>query len=120
MHPLDTPAVPFVDSFGDEIKALESRLAALHQQRNEARRIHLERHQRLIYSAHSRCKCGAGLAYLNTAGPLGSWECSAALKGESAPGAAHSEPLPFTFYEVKSETQPDAIAAGATTRPRPT
>jgi hypothetical protein len=75
----------------------------------------------LIYAAHARCPCGAGLAYPKGIGPMGFWDCSdiltgrAALKGE--PGSVkHEARLPFIFYEIKSEQQPSAD--GATTRPR--
>lgn len=97
-------------------------------------------HERLIYAATARCSCGRGLAY----DPLGevtaypddshlrrpnAWECSGtlrytALKGRGDGVAAeeflrsigqdHDAPLPFSFYEIKSEDQPSAH--GATTR----
>jgi hypothetical protein len=74
----------------------------------------------LIFSAFSRCECGAGLAYPKDIGPHGSWYCSDILLGralsENQPGSkTHSFPLSFMFYEVKSENQPSAN--GATTRP---
>jgi hypothetical protein len=73
----------------------------------------------LVYAATARCPCGAGLAHTRRAG-LASWDCSSILKGdaieEGAPGSVqHTDPLPFTFYEIKSEAQPSA--KGATTRP---
>lgn len=80
--------------------------------------------EQLIYAATARCMCGAGLAYNRaTAGVRGSWKCSATLLYDTAAperqaetkAAAHTNPLPFAFYEVKSENQPSA--GGATTRP---
>lgn len=86
--------------------------------------------ERLVYAAHSRCPCGAGLAY-DPAGEVGKledspfrgpdcWDCSAILLGTAVargePGSAqHTDKLPFAFYEIKSENQPSA--GGATTRP---
>lgn len=69
----------------------------------------------LIFAAFSRCPCGAGLAYPEGIGPHGSWDCSAILMG-TASKEEHTDRLPFTFYEVKSERQPSAN--GATTRPK--
>lgn len=81
----------------------------------------------LIYAATARCPCGAGLAYARTdenpdlpyRGPS-AWDCSdiltkrAALSG-TPEAKQHTDLLPFTFYEIKSEGQPSA--SGATTRP---
>lgn len=80
---------------------------------------------RLVYSAWSRCPCGAGLAYdpcfedENSVfkGPLsGCWDCSAILLGIADKGVTHTAQLPFAFYEISSEGQPSAN--GATTRPK--
>ncbi len=68
---------------------------------------------KLIYSAYSRCPCGAGLAY--APGGEHYWDCSAILLGVANREVMHTGKLPFTFYEVKSELQPSAY--GATTRP---
>jgi hypothetical protein len=76
----------------------------------------------LVYAAHNRCPCGAGLAYEKPADPFkGAWDCSAILLGEAIPsgeaGAVqHTALLPFVFYEIKSENQPSA--GGASTRPK--
>lgn len=75
---------------------------------------------RLVYAATARCPCGAGLAYERGAGLRGSWDCSDILTGRAVPAgqpdsATHTDRLPFTFYEIKSEDQPSAN--GATTRP---
>ena len=74
--------------------------------------------QELCFAATSRCSCGAGFAYPEDTGIHGQWECSAILMGEAEAGSTHSSPLPFAFYEVKSESQPSAN--GATTRPKGT
>jgi hypothetical protein len=71
----------------------------------------------LLYAASSRCPCGAGLAYpfeFRDGIMPSQWECSALLTGTGGDGP-HTAPLPFAFYEVKSEGQPSA--RGATTRP---
>lgn len=98
--------------------------------------------EHLMYAARSRCRCGAGLAYLDGVDldhPMGrSWYCSEALFGllngkeyETVksgemfkPGVArgkhdsieHDGAYPFAFYEIKSEIQPSQ--GGATTRPK--
>lgn len=73
---------------------------------------------RLRYAAYARCPCGAGMAYEPTGEsgrPHGYWDCSAILLGVADEAVTHTAQLPFTFYEIKSETQPSA--RGATTRP---
>jgi hypothetical protein len=86
---------------------------------------------RLVFAATARCACGAGMAYDPTSeGVPGSpfkgpsqWECSNILRFRElsaeeqavAKAATHEAPLPFAFYEIKSERQPSQ--GGATTRP---
>jgi hypothetical protein len=90
--------------------------------------------EQLTYAAHSRCECGAGLAYPNNPtmrqmkewenenSPFAMWsfwDCSDILTGRAIPkgqegSKMHTGRLPFAFYEIKSETQPSAY--GATTR----
>lgn len=77
--------------------------------------------ERLIFAAHSRCPCGAGMAYDPAdegngvfKGPS-YWDCSAILLGTADPNVTHEARLPFAFYKVESENQPSA--GGATTRP---
>lgn len=97
--------------------------------KKEAHKLHLEEQRkrplldRLCFAAYSRCECGAGMAYdpASDAGLNGQWECSDILLGRAIPkgqegSRIHSNPLPFAFYEVKSENQPSAN--GATTRPK--
>jgi hypothetical protein len=73
------------------------------------------RDDELVYAAKARCDCGAGLAYPRDMGMHGYWDCSDILTGRSMPGEkTHCGPLPFMFYEIKSEDQPSA--EGATTR----
>lgn len=74
--------------------------------------------EELKYAAHSRCHCGAGLAYPKDMGIHGWWDCSAILTGTADDTVKHEARLPFAFYEIKSEDQPSAN--GATTRPQPT
>ena len=88
-----------------------------------AEREKVYRDHQLVYAATSRCPCGAGLAYPRGIGIRGSWDCSDILTGRAIPsgqtGAVmHTDRLPFTFWEVRSEQQPSAN--GATTRPRET
>jgi len=80
---------------------------------------------RMVYSAFTRCPCGAGMAYDPLAedenstlvGPLsGYWDCSAIILGVADPKAKHEAKLPFAFYNIKSEGQPSA--GYATTRPK--
>lgn len=85
--------------------------------------------KRLHFAATMRCSCGAGLAYDpaglsggvgNTDGPFkgplnGYWDCSAIILGTADKEKQHTEHLPFSFYEIKSENQPSAN--GRTTRP---
>lgn len=68
----------------------------------------------LIFAAHQRCLCGAGMAYRAGAGTNGSWWCSSVLLG-AAQSPRHTAPLPFAEHDVLSEVQPSAN--GATTRP---
>lgn len=87
----------------------------------------------LLYSASSRCACGAGLAYIvsrrarQAAGWSDAWVCSKVLLGEVETRPAGSKGgfesrgvdangqehvlLPWAFYEIKSERD------GLTTRP---
>lgn len=71
----------------------------------------------LRFAATERCACGAGLAYPIGCNVHDAWHCSAILRGIASRELAHSAPLPFSFYEIKSEDQPSA--RGATTRDEP-
>lgn len=70
----------------------------------------------LLYAAYARCECGAGLAYPKgyDLKDVNCYSCSDLLKGIRKSGVLHTPPLPFAFYEIKSEAQPSAC--GATTR----
>jgi hypothetical protein len=106
----------------------EEQVKDLRKQASEMRHAELKAKRvgdRLVYAAHSRCPCGAGLAYdpcfedENSVfvGPLsGYWDCSAILQGVADQTVRHTGKLPFAFYEVLSEGQPSAN--GATTRPK--
>lgn len=67
----------------------------------------------LFYSATARCPCGAGLAYPKDCGGFHYWDCSAILKGTQDNNVKHTDQLPFTFYEVKGESE-----RNGTTRPK--
>lgn len=71
--------------------------------------------EELIFAATTRCECGAGMAYPEGIGMRGQWHCSDILMGKASPIQPHTSPLPFSFYEIKSENQPSAN--GQTTRP---
>lgn len=110
-----------------EASGHEEKAKHLRKQASDIRQAELKAKpltDRLIFAAHSRCPCGAGLAYdpcfedANSpfAGPLsGYWDCSAILLGTADQKVQHTAKLPFAFYEVLSEQQPSAN--GATTRP---
>lgn len=59
----------------------------------------------IIYSANSRCLCGAGLAYPKGIGPTGFWDCSDILTGRmlDKPATQHKDRLPFMFWKIKEE-----------------
>ncbi len=109
-----------------EAKNHEEKAKELRKEASDLRHAELKAKDikdRLVYAAHSRCPCGAGLAYdpcfedENSVfvGPLsGYWDCSAILLGSPNEDVKHTGKLPFAFYEVLSEQQPSAN--GATTR----
>lgn len=79
--------------------------------------------KKLVYSAYSRCDCGAGLAYdqrdVNSNGRGGAWDCSDILTGRAVrsglPGSVtHSDRFPFAFWSIQSERS--VRSRGATTR----
>jgi len=59
----------------------------------------------LVYSASSRCPCGHGLAYPKDCTPDHYWDCSAILKGIANKNVQHTAKLPFTFYDIKGESE---------------
>lgn len=67
----------------------------------------------LFYSATARCPCGAGLAYPKDCGGYHYWDCSAILKGTQDNSVKHTDQLPFTFYDIKDESE-----RNGTTRPK--
>lgn len=111
----------------ENIKELEAQLEPL---KDELRKISLEEQvlveekvkrcgqlkdkftpDELIFAAYTRCPCGAGMAYPKNIGVRGNWDCSAILLGEADINVQHEAPLPFAFYEIKSEQQPSANKA---------
>lgn len=110
-----------------EADALEAKANAMRQEAFDARKARdVERPviDRLCFAAYDRCPCGYGMAYdptgevaSNKDSPLrtpSQWECAGILMGTADPKVTHQSPLPFAFWEVKSENQPSA--RGATTR----
>lgn len=80
--------------------------------------------EELLYSATSKCHCGAGLAYPKDSSQpdersvfksASDWWCSTLLKGIPWDGKKH-DVFSFAIYEIKSEDQPSAN--GQTTRPK--
>ena len=59
--------------------------------------------EELTFSAHATCDCGAGLCYPKKIGVRGSWYCSLILLGKASKDMRHTAPLPFSFYNIKSE-----------------
>lgn len=118
-----------IDELEAQIKPRRARLDDIYQEENDNVSEKIERVRRmqdkfrleeLRFSATVRCDCGAGLAYPKDIGIHGSWDCSDILLGRAIPkgqegSKMHASPLPFAFYEIKSEDQPSAN--GATTRP---
>ena len=73
--------------------------------------------EELVYAAHSRCDCGAGMAYPEHVGMHGAWHCSAILKGQASREVPHTAPMPFAFWSVRSESQLARNNGYVTTRP---
>lgn len=80
----------------------------------------------LVYSAYTRCKCGAGIAI---DGPVldayeasprtvkaGAWICAAVARGDAEQGPEHDAPRAVHKYGVKYEGGP-GVLPGANTRP---
>lgn len=127
--------MPTAAALRAEADALEAQAQAVRAKASEARQRELlaqPLNDRLLYAAYERCECGAGMAY-DPANPgdesspfrgPSKWECSDILRFATytadqklaVKAATHTSPLPFAFYEVKSEGQPSAN--GATTRER--
>lgn len=61
--------------------------------------------EELRFARDAKCPCGEKLAYPKKIGLRGSWYCSALLMEPGKTGPKHTEPLPFAFYEIKSEEQ---------------
>jgi hypothetical protein len=58
----------------------------------------------LTYSASSLCPCGYGLAYPKDCSMNHYWDCSAILKGIADVNVQHTGQLPFSFYDIKGES----------------
>lgn len=59
----------------------------------------------LRYSATIRCPCGHGLSYPKDCGMRHYWDCSAILKGIADKNVQHVDKLPFSLYNIKSESE---------------
>ena len=66
----------------------------------------------LIYSATARCPCGHGLAYPKDCGINHYWDCSAILKGIEDKEVKHTAQLPFSFYNIKGESERKGTTRG--------
>jgi hypothetical protein len=109
------------DELDAQVKALRKQAMDEHQRELKAKPLA----ERLEYAATARCPCGAGLAYdpafedensVFKGALSGYWDCSAIMLGTADKSVRHTDKLPFSFYEIKSERQPSAN--GATTRPK--
>lgn len=113
-----------IQQLEDQIKPLQARLNEIRERNQKEIEERVSKAERgngdftldeLRFAAKERCGCGAGMAYPLEIGLHGSWYCSDILRGVASREKGHSSPMPFIFYEVKSEYQPSAD--GATTRP---
>lgn len=114
-----------ISALEKQLKPLEAELHAIYEAEGEDVEAKIKRCEmlqdkfspdELMYSATTRCMCGAGLACPKNSSPRGSWYCSAILTGQAERGSSHDSAFPFAFYEIKSEDQPSA--GGQTTRPK--
>lgn len=114
-----------IQELKDKIKPLDDELTTICREEAKATREKMERcaagvdsfeASELVFSAFTRCHCGAGLAYPVNIGIGGYWDCSAILMNVADKEKTHTGQLPFAFYSIKSEGQPSA--GGATTRPK--
>jgi hypothetical protein len=96
------------DIYKREAQTVEDRIKLCHRLKYKFKE------DELLFAAYTRCECGAGMAYPKNIVMHGAWYCSGILLGKVLPGSAHTAPMEFMFFEVKSEDQPSAN--GATTR----
>lgn len=105
---------PLEDEYTTLCVAIRNKTAARIQKAEQGKGDFKE--EELIFSAHTRCECGSGMAYSKLGTELmGSWVCSAILMGSADKEVLHTSSLPFAFYDLQSELQPSAN--GQTTRP---
>lgn len=119
-----------IEELAKQIRPLQEELNEMYKSQSDDTEAKIERVRRmkdaftldeLRFAARNRCDCGAGLAYPKKIGVWGSWDCSDILLGRAIPkdqegSKTHVSPLPFQFYEIKSEDQPSANVE--TTRPQ--
>lgn len=68
--------------------------------------------EELHYSAYQYCPCGHGLAYPKGCSPHHYWDCSGILKGIADPNVEHCGRFPFTFYNIKGESDRNGTTRG--------
>lgn len=116
MHEFDDYEKQMLDR-ADALRVEADSLASEAIARRSRRVARLPPLDQLRFAATARCECGLGMAYKPHADPAATeWVCSGILMGTADVSAAHTEPLVFAFWEVKSEDQPSAN--GMTTRPK--
>lgn len=75
----------------------------------------------LVYTATSRCKCGAGLAYprdQREAMKLRGWACSKVLRGETGPeDKGQHEIFDWAFFKIREESSINNQGAHSTRPP---
>ena len=96
-------AVKSVEDGEEIIRAYHKEKAEAFEQRMKSNPIFTD--DELRYSARSLCPCGHGLAYPKGCGINHYWDCSAILKGIADPAVEHTDRLPFSFYNVKAESE---------------
>jgi hypothetical protein len=111
------------DDAVEQAKIAQETMTQFHRQEAEAFDQRLKSgvpftDEELRYAATSLCPCGHGLAYPKDCGPNHYWDCSAILKGVADSSITHSGQLPFTFYDVKSESEERGTTRGVF-RPKP-
>lgn len=102
------------DAAVSQKEASEVTISAYHTQQEEAFKERMKTNpiftpEELIFAAHARCSCGHGLAYPKACSMFHYWDCSAILMGTHNKGVKHTDRLPFTFYDIKSENQHSAM-----------
>lgn len=102
------------DKLEAELKPIKAALNEIHSREAAAVETKIEtcyqaldsfEENELRYSREAKCKCGSGIAYPLKIGMNGAWHCAAILTGTADAKVEHTGPLPFMYYEIKSETE---------------